>query len=431
MSNEENQIPKSRKTYLLKMATKMAVQQGKKYIHRNPESRLTTLVEQADTLVNHVGRLKGAAMKAIQTLSIEGSDFLPPEVMTVLEKLQSQAPPVASHILIKEMRDELGEERFNQLHNLSEQPIAAASIGQVYEAEYKGESVVIKVQYPGVAESVDADIDTLKKLLKALLTVNRKKINFDELMEEARRVLKQETDYRQEEKALLRYKKHFEGSEYRIPKVFPELTTQKVLVLSKEPGLEYSQWLKTNPSIEKKQKVADQLLRLYIKEFFENQLVQTDPNPANFLITKDGEMVLIDFGATLEFDVAFVKDYQTLIRKVFSRNKKEILEQVFKMEFLDRREEPEVQERFVDFLLLSLKPFEPKQQPFDFSDKEYSQLVRNEALQFSRLLKYSAPPKKLIFLHRKLGGIFMLLKKMDMKADLSEFRRLIVEKDYV
>lgn len=412
------------------MAAKMAVQQGQKYLTSNPDSKLATLIEQADTLVNHVGRLKGAAMKAVQTISIEGYDFLPPEVVEVLERLQSQAPPVASPILIAEMKRELGDEKFNQLKKLSAEPIAAASIGQVYAAEYQGAPVVIKVQYPGVAESVDDDIDTLKKLLKALLVVNRKKIDFEELMEEARRVLKLETDYKHEEKSLLRYKKLFEGSEYIIPNVYSEFTTHKVLVMSREPGLEYGQWLKTNPSVDKKQKVADQLLKLYIKEFFENQLVQTDPNPANFLITEDGRMVLIDFGATIDFDVQFVQEYQSLIRKVFSGNRDEILQKVFDLKFLDRREDKEVQELFVDFMLLSLRPFELDRQPFDFSDKEYSQLVRSEALRFSRKLKFSAPPKKLIFLHRKLGGIFMLLKKMDMKADLSEFRRIILQENY-
>jgi aarF domain-containing kinase len=431
MAKSQNEIPKSRKTHLFKMAAKIAVQQGKKYIQSNPDSKLATLVEQADTLVNHVGRLKGAAMKAVQTLSIEGYDFLPPEVMQVLERLQSQAPPVDSEILHKEMRDQLGEARMALLEDLSPEPIAAASIGQVYEARYQGQPVVIKVQYPGVAESVDEDIDTLKKLLQAFLTLNRKKIKFDELMEEARRVLKLETDYRKEAEALNRYKKLFSGSDYQVPTLYDEFTTQKVLVMSKEPGLEYSLWLKTKPSTEKKQKVADQLLNLYIKEFFENQFVQTDPNPANFLITKEGKMVLIDFGATIEFSEDFVRDYQTLIRRVFSRDRKAILQKVFDLNFLDPRESQEVQDLFIDFLLLSLQPFDPKLQPFDFSDKEYSQTVRSEALQFSRKLKYSAPPKDLIFLHRKLGGIFMLLKQLNMKADLSDFRRLIVEKDYV
>ncbi len=423
-------IPKSRKSHLFKMAAKIAVEQGKKALSGSKEGKFKKLLDQAEILVGHVGQLKGAAMKAIQSLSIEGYDFLPPEVIEILEKLQSQAPRVSNEVMMKQLKSELGEERFSQYKNLKEEPIASASIGQVYEAEIDGKSVVVKVQYPGVAESVDDDINTLKKLLKALVLVSQKKVRLDDLMEEARRVLKLETDYEYERDSLIRYKKLFEGSEYIIPDVYPEMTTKKVITLSKEKGLEFPAWVRSNPSKEARQKVADQLLNLYIKEFFENKLVQTDPNPANFLISERGEMILLDFGATLEFESSFVRDYQLLIRKVFSRDREAILKQIFQLGFLDKRETDEVKEVFIDFLILSMRPFEESRQPFDFSNGEYSQEVRSEAWRFSRMLKYSAPPKQLIFLHRKLGGIFMLLKKLDIKADLSEFRKNMIEVDY-
>jgi aarF domain-containing kinase len=420
-------IPKSRRTHLFKMAAKMALKQGQKYLTTNPESRFNSLLDQADILVNHVGRLKGAAMKAVQTLSVEGYDFLPKEVMDILEKLQSQAPPLPSHILRQEIRDQLGEERFAQLKDLSDDPIAAASIGQVYEATYLDQPVVIKVQYPGVAESVDADIDTLKKLIKGFLVVTQKKIEMDDLMEEARRVLKLETDYRNEEKALLQYKQNFSGTDYIIPKVYSEFTTAKVLVMSREPGLEFSPWLKSNPSPEERQSVADQLLNLYMKEFFANRLVQTDPNPANFLV-HNGQLVLLDFGATMEFSPQFVQDYLELLRAVFSGQREAIISSIYKMQLLDPRENQETQQAFIDFLGYSLVPFDPKLQPFDFKDDQYSFEVRKEAMRFSRMLKYSAPPKTLIFLHRKLGGIFMLLKKLGVQANLLPFREVILNK---
>ncbi len=430
MAKNENEIPKARTSRLFKMAAKMAVQQGRKYLEQKPESRLKYMLEQAETLVSHVGVLKGAAMKAVQFLSIEGEDFLPPEVIEVLEKLQSQAPPIKTEVLLEQIKIELGEDLFSQLKNLSNEPIAAASIGQVYSAEFAGKSVVIKVQYPGIAESVDSDINALKKLLQALLVVNRKKVNFEEFMEEIRRVLKLETDYREEEKSLIRYKELFTGTEYIIPTVYEQFTTQKVLVMSKENGLEFSEWLKSDPDEEQKQKVADQLLNLFIREFFDNRLVQTDPNPANFLITQEGQMVLIDFGATLDFEKDFVQEYQKMVRQVFSKDRVEILKLALEIGYLDPRESKMSQDLFVDFLLMSLEPFEEQNQPFDFSDSEYTKKIRSQALKFSRQLKYSAPPKKLIFLNRKLGGIFLLLKKMKMKEDLTDFRKMMVEKTY-
>ena len=100
------------------------------------------------------------------------------------------------------------------------------------------------------------------------------------------------------------------------------------------------------------------------------------------------------------------------------------------MEMLDPRESMETQNAFVEFLSYSLVPFDPKLQPFDFSDDEYSFEVRQEAMRFSRMLKYSAPPKTLIFLHRKLGGIFMLLKKLGVRADLVPYRDMILNNSY-
>lgn len=428
--SEEVKVPKSRKGHLFKMAAKIALKQGQQMVAKSSNQKLQTLLQQADILVNHVGRLKGAAMKAVQTLSLEGADFIPPEVIKVLETLQSQAEPFPNSVLREIIKTEMGPERFAKIENLSDEPIASASIGQVYDATCLGQPVVIKVQYPGVAESVDSDIDTLKKLLKTLVVFSNKKVEFDDLMEEARRVLKLETDYKYEEQSLLRYKELFSNSDYRIPQVFPEFTTSKVLVMSKEEGLEFPKWLETNPSVELRERVGQQLLNLYIKEFFENQLVQTDPNPANFLVNSEGQLVLLDFGATMEFDKEFVKEYQLLLRSAFAGDKEALLQNIFKLNFLSEKEAKETQDAFVDFLIYSLLPFDEKLQPFDFGDSAYSVEVRQQAVKFSKMLKYSAPPKQLIFLHRKLGGIFMLLKKLKVKSDLMPFRETVLNKDF-
>ncbi len=430
MSESSSLIPKSRKGHLFKMAARVALKQSEKFLSSDHTKKLQVLIDQADIVVNHVGRLKGAAMKAVQTISVEGYDFLPPEVIAVLEKLQSQAPPVDPKIMHEQILQELGEERFAQLKNLRTEPLAAASIGQVFAAQYRGEDVVVKVQYPGVAESVDEDIDTLKSILKTFVFLANKKVDIEDLMEEARRVLKLETDYLHELKSLKKYGDNFKGSDYIIPKAYPKMTTRKVILLSHEEGQEFSQWLKTNPKTESKQKIAEQLLRLYIKEFFENKLVQTDPNPANFLINKNNQLVLLDFGATVDFDSEFVKFYQRLLRAVFANDRDEIVKQVFELQFLSNKESDETRKLFIDFLIFSLSPFDPKVQPFDFSSPTYSNEVRRRALLVTRALKFSAPPKQLIFLHRKLGGIFMLLKQLDAKADLMFFRNLVIENDY-
>jgi len=428
MSKKKTEIPKRRTTSLLSMAAKLAFKESKNFVQSKAEKRLNTMLSQAETVVQHVGQLKGAAMKAVQMITIESQDFLPPEVIKVLEKLQSQAPPIDDATMKKLLRSELGEERFNKLENLSEKPIASASIGQVYEATVDGQAVVVKVQYPGIAESVDSDLAILKKIIKTLLFVSNKKIDIDELFEEVTRILKLETDYKNEAQSLLKYSKNFQNSDkYKIPKVYQGFTTGKIIVMSKEDGLEFTPWFDSNPTRAEKDSLGYSLLNLYIKEFFENQFVQTDPNPANFLINKKGQLVLLDFGATLKYTKKFENDYRALLKTVFQKNDQAILDKLIKLGFVSDKESTETKADFVNFMKISALPFDADQQPFVFSKTEYSTDVRGKALELSKKLKFSAPPKNIIFLHRKLGGIFLLLKKLEVQIDLSPFREMILE----
>ena len=431
MSNDDGKIPKSRTSSLLAMATKVALKEGKALFQSQAEKRLAKMMSQADIVVDHVGRLKGAAMKAVQMITIEAQDFLPPEVLQILEKLQSQAPPLSNEMMLEHLKSEIGESLFQDFDNLSAEPLAAASIGQVYEAELSGEPIVIKIQYPGVADSVDSDLKTLKKLVKTLLFLSQKAVNIDELFEEVLRVLKLETNFLNEAKNLEAYGKAFEGDEdYIIPKVYPRYSTEKVLVLSKEAGLEFSEWVKTNPSREQKEKVGQSLLNLYIKEFFQNRLVQTDPNPANFLINDKQQLVLLDFGATVSYSDNFVKDYQDLINTVFTGRGEEILQKMLDLGFISAKESKDTKQDFVSFIKMSLLPFDEAEQPFDFSRDDYTMEIREKALKFSKKIKYSAPPKQIIFLHRKLGGIFQLLRKLGVQSDLTRFRQLLLDKTF-
>jgi aarF domain-containing kinase len=427
MSKNDVKLPKSRTSSLLSMASKVLLREGQALFDSQAEKKLAKLISQSEIIVKHVGQLKGAAMKAVQMISVEAQDFLPPEVLRVLESLQSQAPPIDNEVMLDFLKKELGDDLFMRIKDLNPKPIASASIGQVYEAKINNEIVVIKIQYPEIANSVDSDLKILKKLVSTLLFVFRKNINIDELFLEVKRVLTLETDYINEVKSLLEYSKFFKSNkDYKIPEVYSEFCTSKVITLSKEDGLEFSQWIKNKPNQVEKEKIGHKLLNLYIKEFFEYQLVQTDPNPANFLVNNEGQLVLLDFGATLTYSKDFVKDYQSLLYLVFTGDDDEILNKALNMGFLSSKEDKETQNEFVNFLKLSLASFDIKSQPFDFSTQEYPELIRKSVLSFSKKLKYSPPPTQIIFLHRKLGGIFQMLRMMQVKLDLTNYRQYIL-----
>src|SRR4051794_6609977 len=246
---------------------------------------LKTRIEQAKIMAAGFGRLKGAFMKAGQLLSIDASDLLPPEAIEILSKLQGQAEPIDFSIMLGVLERELGPERLVQLTTLNETAIASASIGQVYRAQAFGEPVAIKVQYPGISESIDADIDLLEKLGQGWLTVSRSKIDASGTFEELRSMLKLEADYNRERHYLERFR-HLLSDDPRfdVPRSLPELSTQRVLTMSWAEGTPLSEWVKGAPPTEARDWLARTALDLYCLEFFRWGIVQTDPNFGNFLI---------------------------------------------------------------------------------------------------------------------------------------------------
>jgi aarF domain-containing kinase len=158
-----------RSLQLITMASKLAQKELGRSVHKglagdyDGSSLVKTRVDQARVLAENLSQLKGAAMKAGQLLSIDSSDFLPPEVIEILSKLQDSAEPIAFEKLRSVVTEDIAPEVFSQVENLEEKAFAAASIGQVHRARYKGQEIVLKIQYPGVADSIDSDLRILKK----------------------------------------------------------------------------------------------------------------------------------------------------------------------------------------------------------------------------------------------------------------------------
>lgn len=386
-------------------------------------------LEQAKVLVQGLSRLKGAAMKLGQTASVELRDLLPPEVVDALSTLQDQGSAMSG----AEIRAILEREGvLSKLESLSESPLASASMGQVHGARYRGEDVVVKVQFPGIANTVESDIEGLGLLFRGFLKVTGREVRIDSFLEELSSIFKQETDYRLEAGFIEEFSSGFASlgevaGGYRIPRVYREISNERVLVMSREPGLKPLDWVKLRrPSQELRNAVARRFLDLYELEFFRLGLVQTDPNFANFLIddSKDRNhpvITLLDFGAAKRFDPVFVRDYQRLLQLTESPDPGPVLEQCRALGLIDPREGPEVSERLVELIRTSIRPFSKELQPFDFSDADYVRDTREAALRLTTACRYSPPPRAILFLHRKLGGLFNLAKAMEARLDLHEF----------
>lgn len=392
--------------------------------------KLKTQIEQGKLLVESLGKLKGAAMKVGQLLSIEAADFLPKEVVQALRSLQNEAPPLPFDEIEKILRKEWGEARWNDLESIDREPLAAASIGQVHRARWRGQDLALKIQYPGVAESIDTDLVLLRKVSSLFLALSRRPIDTRELFNELSRVLKQEVNYTQEADAVEEYAKLIETHEtsFVIPKICRDLVSPRVLAMSFESGVPFGKWIESSPPESERLKVAKSMLDLYSFEFFDLGLVQSDPNFANFLYRAETQqVVLLDFGATRRYTPEFRAEYRQLLRDIRDGAHEAILSRAFSMELIQKRESEECQEAFLKMLEVSIAPFDPTLQPFDFASVNYAELVRDCTLDFTRQVRYSAPPHQLIFLHRKLGGIFNMLKALKVSVDLRPYWTTLVE----
>ena len=390
-------------------------------------SELRTRIEQAKVMAESLGRLKGAFMKAGQLLSIDASDFLPPEATEILAKLQGQAEPVDFAVLRAVLDAELGAERVARLVDLDPVPAASASIGQVHSAVVDGTRVAVKIQYPGIADSIDSDIALLEKVGASFLTISRREIDLHDTFEELRSVLHLEADYVRERGYLDRFGELVAGdARFEVPRAFPELSTGRVLTMTWAEGLPLNTWIRTEPPREQRQAFGRAVLDLYCLEFFVWGLVQTDPNFGNFLVRAEpGEdqnrIVLLDFGATVEYDAEFRRRYVQLLRALRTGDRATIVADAIDFGLFDPRESEEVHDLFAAMLRSSVEPFDPDKQPFVFRDEAYAARSRDVIQRFVGSLRYSSPPRQLLFLHRKLGGIFQLLRRLDVELDLRPY----------
>ncbi len=398
--------------------------------------KLTARLDQAKWIAENLSQMKGAAMKVGQLLSIDAGDYFPPEAMAILAKLQSSAEPVDFDVVRKVLVEDIGEKKLGDFEDLSVIADAAASIGQVHRARLFGKPVAIKVQYPGVAEAIDSDLQILKRVAKSFLGASGREMDMGPMFAEFRRVLEQEADYHAELQLMLEYRTNIRetsakqnrplwdaqfGPLYRVPEPIESHSGRRVLTMSWEDGVGIDTWLRSRPSVERRERVAHALLNLFCQEFFEWGLVQTDPNFANFLIAPDDALVLLDFGATLRYEEEFRVRYRHFLKAMGSLDGDKIIREGEAFGLISERESVETKKLFAELLINSVEPFFASKQPFQFDDSDYVKRSREAGTKFGRSLRFSPPPQRILFLHRKLGGIFNFVKKLEVRLDLTPY----------
>lgn len=389
--------------------------------------RRVILSEQARWLVDELGQLKGSVVKIGQMLALFGEHFLPEEVTEALHSLENKTTALHWDTIEKHLRSQLGAERMARL-DIDQEPLGAASLAQVHRAVCRdtGRELVLKIQYPGVAEAIDSDMRALVQLLRLsrLVPITEQ---FSEWLDEVREMLKREVDYRLEARTTRWFRDQLAGDErYVVPEVVDEFSTDIILCMTFEHGVHITDPAVTELSQTRRNFLGRAIMELCLREVFEWERMQTDPNFGNYLLrVHPGEgqdqIVLLDFGAIREFHKDVIGPGREMIRGAWHHDRDRLVRGLRALGFLSGTAPDRVRH---DFAELCFEAVEVLQNPDRFpppSDVlnergEYlwgkSDLPRRILARASRnalSVYFDVPPKEFIFLARKLLGAYTFL----------------------
>ena len=371
-------------------------------------------------LAKRLSSMRGAAMKLGQLLSLEGEDLLPPEVADALSVLRADGDAMPLSQLHRVLGQAFGKGWQGRFEEFDEEPIAAASIGQVHRAVTRdGRRIVLKIQYPGVARSIHSDVDNLATALR-LTRLLPGEIELGEILTEAKRQLRLEADYLEEAESLRRYGELLaSAADFVVPDVHADLTTHHVLAMDHLPGLPLEDVCGAGHPQERRDRVASALLGLLLRELFEFRFVQTDPNFANYLWLPETEQIgLLDLGAAREVPPELARNYARLCRAGMLGDREEMLEVALAMGLLTGDPGRKQREAFIDFMLLAAEPFR-RPGVYDFRESDVPVRAREAAAQLALRHGFvQPPPPDVLFLQRKLGGSFLLCARLGARVEV-------------
>ncbi len=370
--------------------------------------------------------LRGAFMKLIQILSMR-SDLFPTEVLDILSVVQSSVPPMDYELIRAQVKSELGKEPEQLFRSFDKKAFAAASLGQVHRAQLRsGTQVVVKVQYPGVGETVEQDLKNLKALLNALTLIARDVMrqNFDatELYQEMEERLREELDYVNEAKNIAIFQRLFAGDdEVVIPRVYPDFSSQHVLTLERIEGYKFQDVLAPGVDRELKDWVAVKYFEITWRQICSFGVLHTDPHPGNYLITYHPKIAILDFGSVRLFPDEIRAGYRRLAQAVLARDEKTMAGCFLELGYLDPGDDPEPLVRIMYLLfepVLEDRPYDPR----DFHAVERAREVTNISLRH-RIFK---TPGHRLFLVRALLGLESYVQQFGTRTNWHRiFRRCV------
>ena len=386
--------------------------------------------ENAKDIYDGLKSLKGSALKVAQMLSME-KNLLPSAYVERFSLAQFSVPPLSGPLVRKTFKKYFGEYPEDLFDTFATQSVNAASIGQVHLATKNGKKLAVKIQYPGVANSIGSDLALVKPVATRMF--NLKGQDTEKFFKEIEGKLLEETNYELELKQSLEVKTACASiPNLLFPNYYHELSCEKILTMDWMDGIHLSEYTKDNNDQDKNNRLGQTLWDFYMYQMHILKSVHADPHPGNFLITDAGELIAIDFGCIKKIPLEFYTPYFELANKEAINDLDFFTEKITELEILRPDDSPKAKEYIValfhEMLSIFTQPFHHEN--FDFSDEEFwgkiarmSDRLAND--EYLRKLNGNRGSKHFLYINRTFFGVYNLMHDLKAKIVVDNYKKYI------
>jgi len=392
---------------------------GDKIVNDPEEAKERLNQNNAEDIYDSLRQLKGSALKVAQMLSMEKS-ILPRAYVEKFSLAQFSVPPLSAPLVIKTFKKYFGQSPEDLFDSFQLNASNAASIGQVHKAQLNGDQLAVKIQYPGVADSISSDLAIVKPVAIKMLNIKGKDSN--KYFKEVEDKLVEETNYNLELAQSLEISqacKHLEHINF--PKYYPEYSSDRIITMDWMKGKHLSEYTKSIRNQEEANKIGQALWDFYMFQVHQLKKVHADPHPGNFLVNDKGELVALDFGCLKQIPEEFYKPYFELAQPSSLATREIFIKKMYELEILKEDDSPEerafFENMFHEMLSIFTQPFH--QETFDFSDEEFFSRIADLGEKYSkdtqlRKMNGNRGSKHFIYMNRTFFGLYNLM--FDLKA---------------
>lgn len=387
---------------------------GNRLVKSKEDARKRLDEDNAEDIYNSLQELKGSALKMAQMMSMD-KNVLPEAYVDKFSLAQFSVPPLSYPLVVKSFRKEMGKSPADLFDTFSKKAVHAASIGQVHKATIGAQTFAVKIQYPGVGDSIESDLALVKPMAKRLFKIKGKES--DKYFKEVEQKLLEETNYTLElEQAQWLGEQCAHLSNLKFPSYYQNRSSERIICMDWMEGKHLSEFANENDSEDRSNLVGQTLWDFYMYQMHALQKFQADPHPGNFLVSEKDELIALDFGCIKSIPNEFYKAFFALMEPDITEDDKQFEQLLWELELISDKDSKDDKQLilsvFGQMLALLAQPFHNDR--FDFSDPEYFTQIAaiGEKLSKDKQIKKlntTRGSKHFIYVNRTFFGLYNLM----------------------